>query len=366
MVLIAQLKQYALSGGGFLNYLPDPVRFEMDWGDQELPTMSLSYPYDGLFRITGPAEVAVVMSDDGGINFSERRGCRFLLMHTSEDVMADVRVVTYHFMSVGWLMKRALVWDAGADAGDGKRTWTNFPSEVLRDIHTKAELRGWGAGLTLNVPVAGTSAVYETDQNSTLEQVLADICERAGARYYITSRQVNVRFDGSDQTVKSDSFWLGPRERMGMPIEVNYAEHVSHVRIRDKDGAYFTSSGSLTPYGRLELPMTISTAAGSTAAVTAGNAARVASTVTTAYTHEFVALEDSEQSLPWVDFYPGDTIDVFRSDISTVTVRTPMVVQKIHLEFGEATTGHVILGKRWDAATVALFRRAISLNVKGF
>lgn len=349
-----------------MNFLPDPMTLTMDWGDQELPTMTMTYPADGLFKITGAAEVGVLLDNEGGLNLSEPRGCRFLLMGSFEDVVADVRVVTYNFISVGFLLKRALVWDAGIDAGDGKRQWNGDIGVVLNDVHLKALARGWGP-FSLNYST-GPSQTYVTDRNTTFEQVLQDFRELGNARHYFFSgRNVFVRFDGSDQSVKSSNFWLGPRGRSGMPMDSNFEEHVSHVSVRDKDGAYHTAAGGLTAYGRLELPLELSTVAGSSPALAAGVAVQTKSSVTKAYTHEFVLDDDPEQSLPWLDFYPGDTINVYRSDVGTaVLAPEPMVVDRVHLEVGETVSGYVVLGRSWDDAVSRLFRKAVRLNVPGF
>ena len=97
--------------GAQLGVLSQPLESTVVTPLGELPSLTISYPRDGMNAsgLEGIAEVGWEFWD--GAAWVEPDNCRFLSMGATFDHLDQTATRKYSLVGIGWMLRRARVWD---------------------------------------------------------------------------------------------------------------------------------------------------------------------------------------------------------------------------------------------------------------
>lgn len=348
--------------GGRLGVLPDAMNGTWTAPRLDTPTLTLSYPANGL-GVRGPAldrsaEIAIELSYDGQ-TWTEPPNARFISQSSEWDPLgdgSDNRNV--ELIHIGNRLEQALVWSvpAEAKAKDGKYKFNSKNAgSILKTLWDAASKRGWGKDLRMDFSATLDSAgqawatitTLAFDPSATLLQVLKALMNMGMIDYRWQGRTLQVyNSDAALGRDNQDVIWrLDGNTRA--PEKRDWSALCTHVLVKGEEGKSWVFENKEAPAG---LPRTekVVEAGGVELEDTARAVAR-ATLASGANAQEEVKREweaASVQWLPYLDYQPGDWIRVERSYGSLERMR--IVQTSVSVTETGRVSGHTTFGTALD------------------
>jgi len=336
----------------------------------ELSTGSIHYPRTAVNAtlLDGVAEVAVEYWT--GTAWAEAPNCRFFTLNGNLDYLEDVPTRKYNLLSVGWLLRMAKVWSAGALPvdKDGKVQFNSAKAgAIMATLFTAAQARGWGPGLSIDFTSTTDSAgaawskviTIAFDLDLDLDQILSNLRDQGMVDYRWEGRTLRVfNPDGAmanDLTLGANPVSLTTANgATSAPEEWTNEDLLTDALVLGDAGKKWTfNNGSAGPLGRLEKVITQSGVTDDgTAALLAATDLLVGQQARMSYTSEFI-LTDATPVRPFVHYKVGDWVRVQRG-----TAFERLRVMSISLTADDSgVKGHAVLGDRIDDVLTKLAKR---------
>lgn len=367
-----------LPNGASQGPVPAPQSLQLGVPLNDTGALMLAYPPQGpRGELLGqPLELAVEVSNDGGLTWAEPKGARFLYLRDGRD---PVRDDAYQVEAAGYILRlsKALVPFTGLSAG-GERVFTNAtPGKIMGDLMTEAQGRGALSGLswdfTATLDSGGTPWPQQVSLNfqpgTDLLAILNGLAEQGLVDYITNGRTVQVYVAehvnglGVDRTTGANPVSLRfGRDLTEAPFRRTWEALADTAFILGDNGSNLTrTNGAATkPWGRQETFVTAAGVSDSGTLQVIGDASlKGLADPRSEHTHgvDFTAAV----FLPFRDYYPGNW--VYRAVDGAVGVER-MRVRQITLTRGAdgVTTGNVVLNDRFQEADVRQARRIAKIT----
>jgi hypothetical protein len=146
-VTVSRLIAYAPFGAS-LGPLPEAQDYAAGFVFNDIGALTITYPVDGARNslLGSPMEVAVEVSHDNGVTWSEPPDARFLYLRDGRDRVKRGTAWGIECAGYPFLLQKALVPPTPVSS-DGQRTFTNATDgTILKTLLDEAKARGWGSG----------------------------------------------------------------------------------------------------------------------------------------------------------------------------------------------------------------------------
>lgn len=349
-------------GGGRLGVLPDVMAGTWTVPRLDTPTLTLSYPQNGLgvrgALLDGSLEVAIELSYDGQI-WSEPPNARFMTQSSEWDPIgdgSDNRNV--QLIHLGHRLEQALVWQVPAEARnkDGKHKFNSASAgAILKTLWDSASRRGWGKDLRMDFSASLDSSgqpwasitTLAFDQSATLLQVLKALMNMGMVDYRWQGRTLQVY--NADSALGRDNSSLIWRldGNAGAPEKADWSALCTHVLVKGEGGRSWVFENKEAPS---YLPRTerVVEAGGVEQEDTARAVAR-ATLISGAHAQEEVKREWEAAAVNWLpfrDYLPGDWVQVERSYGTLEKMR--IVQTSVSVTANGRVHGHTTFGTALD------------------
>ncbi|WP_102157712.1 hypothetical protein [Zhihengliuella halotolerans] len=350
--------------------LPDALESTLVTPLGELPTVQVHYHRAGVnaFKLDGLTELGFEYWD--GSAWVEPPQCRFLSMTGGFDHLEDTPTRKYAFVGVGWMLRRAKVWEAGAlpvDA-DGKVQFLSASAGTIMDtLIQNAQTRGWGAGLSIDFDANTDSdgqawakiitIAYDLDLD--LEAILTNLYQQGVCDYRWEGRTLRIfnpdTVMGRDLTLGASPLRLVVADgQTSAPEEWTNEDLLTNARVVGEDGQAWTFENDMvSPLGRLEQVITQGGVSDEgTASLLADSELVKGSKTRISYTREFV-IDRASAVWPLRDYLPGDWVSAQRGT-EFERLRTHSVSLTVT---ADGVKGHAVLGDRLEDLLTKLAKR---------
>lgn len=350
--------------------LPDALESNLVTPLGELPTVQVHYHRSGVnaLELDGLTELAVERW--AGTGWVEPPQCRFLSMTGGFDHLEDTPTRKYAFVGVGWMLRRAKVWEAGAlpvDA-DGKVQFLSASAgTIMATLIQNAQTRGWGAGLSIDFDANTDSdgqawakiITIAYDLELDLEAILTNLYQQGVCDYRWEGRTLRI-FNpdtamGRDLTTGANPLRLVVADgQTSAPEDWTNEDLLTNALVIGEDGQSWTfENGSSSPLGRLERVITQGGVSDEgTASLLADQELLKGSQTRISYTREFVITGESAV-WPFRDYLPGDWVSAQRGT-GFERLRTHSVSLTVT---ADGVKGHAVLGDRLEDLLTKLAKR---------
>jgi hypothetical protein len=364
-----RLRAYAPNGLG-LGILPAPDTYTAALPLNDSPSLTVTYGV-GVPRselLGAPLELALEVSGDGGLTWTEPDDCRFIYLRDGRDPSRVADSWAAEAPGYIWRLSKAKVLSEGKANAEGRREFTSVtPGAILKTFLTEATTRGALAGMDFSSFSAGTDsagAAWGTtlsrsyDLGTDYQAVLQDLADTGWLDFRMSGRSLKVyRPDttlATDRTVGTPQVTLSPLPVTEDPFRRTWEGLAGYIHVQGDEATSVgvINGGALQPWGRWE---DFITAGGVTDAGTLtayGQAYQdTTSDVRVEYTRGLVLAGGPK---PLLDYMHGDFLWSRGMDGTRVKRR----VRQITLEKAAGVpTGNVVLNDRFLEADVRTKRR---------
>jgi hypothetical protein len=338
----------------------------MPFGD--VGGVEVAYPKAGpkSALLDSPCEIAVEVSYDSGVTWSEPDNARYLRLVRKGDTVETPELRTFSGPAYLWTLSKARVLPEGQLNADGKRAFlTATPGTILRTLIMEAQARGALAGLTMSgwtaavdssgAPWAQAITIYYEPGLDYLT-ILLNLQQQGLIDFTMTGRALKVYNGDTTMAGASGAMLQKGRDLTEAPYTGTLEGLANFAYLAGDNGVSFTrtNGAAVAPWGRWETyiaqggvsdtgTMTVLT----DAALELSGAERVENT----YGLEFARAKH----LPFRDYGLGKTILVRDGQGVPVALRCRQITltrdEKGHV------AGNVVLNDRFLESEVRLNRR---------
>lgn len=350
--------------------LPDSLETQIVSPLGELPTGSVHYHRDGInsTSLDGLVELGLEYLDGG--TWVEPPNCRFLTMRGSFDHLEETPTRKYSLIGVGWMLRRAKVWEANGlpvDA-DGKVQFLSANAgTIMATLIQNAKRRGWGAGIGVDFTATQDSAGKAWDKILTiaydleldLEAILSNLYQQGVCDYRWEGRTLRI-FNPGTLMARELSTGANPVRLMvadgqtSAPEEWTNEDMLTDAMVLGEEGKRWEFSNNVNgPLGRLENVITQGGVSDpGTASLLAEADLLTGSQTRVSYTREFV-LADHSTVHPFRSYQVGDWVLGQRG----VAFERLRVVSLSLTMNADGVKGHAVLGDRLEDLLTKLAKR---------
>lgn len=356
--------------GAKLPSLPDPLQVQVVTPLGELSTAEVQYPRQGVGAAGLDGAVELGFEYFTGSAWVEPPNCRFLSMRGGFDHLEATPTRKYSFVSVGWMLRGARVWDATGlpTDEDGKAQFlSSSAGRIMSTLIYNAQQRGWGAGVSIDFTSTTDSAgkpwakvlTIAYDMDLDLDAILANLYQQGVCDYRWEGRKLRI-FNpdttmGRDLTLGASPTRLVVADgQTAAPEDWTNEDLLTDAMVLGDGGRRWNFQNvSARPFGRLEKVITQGGVSDpGTAALLADQDLVRGSATRMSYTREF-AVTDSMAKAPFRDYLPGDWVQAQRG-----TGFERLRTQSLSLTVtGSEVKGHAVLGDRLEDLLTKLAKR---------
>lgn len=155
-----RVKAYAPNGAS-LGVLPAPAKVNAAMVLGDTGGLSLEYGKTApqVAILNAPCELALEISADGGLNWSEPDDCRYVYLRRKGDSVKRPSRITAEAAAYSWRLQTAKVLPSGLLNADGKRAFlTATAGTIMRTLIQEAQTRGALTGITFDFTTTLDSA----------------------------------------------------------------------------------------------------------------------------------------------------------------------------------------------------------------
>jgi hypothetical protein len=354
--------------GARLGVLPDVIEAQVTVPFGDMPTMTVKHPAAGRHAdlLAGDLELGIEVWD--GSAWIEPAGCRFHRIRRSTDRTDPAGILSLSCQGVGWMLRRARVWEGQNYDQDGKVQFLSANAgQILATLLQQAQGRGWGPGLSWGFTTTHDSAgqpwgkvvTIAYERSLDVWSVLANLASQGVVDWQWTGRTLQLYNADSalarDLSSGDSPVWL--RDRQGVtsaPEDGTIEDLITAARVQGDGGVLWdVDNPEANPaFGRLEGYISQGGVRDEgTARLLAQAALLEGSTEREQVTREISTLGTTLD--PWIDYRLGDWVRVDR-DGGWDKLR----VQQISITRDKAGAhGHVTLGTRLEDALTRMAKR---------
>jgi hypothetical protein len=373
---ITRLIAYAPFGAS-LGPLPEPTDYAAGFVFNDVGALTLNYPV-GANRsslLGSPIEVAVEVSQDLGLTWSEPPDARFLYLRDGRDrVKWDAFAV--ECAGYAWMLSKALVPPTGL-AADGQRTFTNATDgAILKALLDEAKARGWGSGFTYDFTAAvdsdgdawGPAQTIGYEPGRNLLSILQEMAELGRVTWRMEGRTLRVFKDGGVQntnpmnTVQASVNLAYGRDLTEAPFRRTWEGIAGSVFVVGDNGKTRerTNAQAVQPWGRWEAYASASGVDDNPTLDLIGDGV-LETTEASRSEHTFGVVFRAAAWKPFQHYHVGHWINVLLDGSTapeSMRVRQVTLTRSADGEFG----GNLVLNDRFLEADVLAARRIAALT----
>lgn len=364
--------------GASLGPVPTPQDVNVGYPLNDVGALTLNYPPDAprAALLGQPVELAVEVSWDGGLTWTEPKSSRFMYLRDGRDPIKTGDAFAVEAAGYALRLQKALVGWTSLNS-EGVREFTDAtPGAILTALWDEAQARGALAGMTrtwsATQDTAGTpwpetfSLAYEPGKD--LLAIVQEMAEAGWIDYQTDGRDLEVFIQdhpsgmGADRTTGAAPVSLRfGRDLTEAPFRRTWEALADTAMVAGDNATHLerTNAGAITPWGRQE---TYVTASGVTDTGTLTTIADAALTLTAneRTEHTFGLEFGAAAHLPFRDYAPGEWVYAAVDGSGVQRMR----VRQVTLTRGNdgAVGGNVVLNDRFLEADVLQARRIKNLT----
>lgn len=350
--------------------LPDALETQIVTPLGTLPTASVHYPRQGINAPVLDGLVELGFEYFNGTAWVEPPNCRFLGMRGSFDHLEDTPTRKYSLLGVGWMLRRAKVWDAAGlpvDA-DGKAQFLSASAgAIMGTLIRNAKARGWGAGISVDFTATADSAgkawtkvlTIAYDLELDLDTILTNLQQQGVCDFRWEGRTLRIFNPDSalarDLTTGANPVRLVVADgQTSAPEDWTNEDLITHAMVLGEDGQRWEfNNGANTALGRLENAVTQGGVSDpGTAALLAEPDLVAGAQTRMSYTREFI-LTSASPVWPFRDYQVGDWV-LGQRGAGFERLRTHSISLTVN---AAGVKGHAVLGDRLEDLLTRLAKR---------
>lgn len=359
--------------------VPTPQDLQVGFPLNDVGALALNYPPDApRSELLGqPVELAVEVSWDKGLTWTEPASSRFLYLRDGRDPIKTGDAFAIEAAGYILRLQKALVGLTSLNAEGNREFIGKAPGDILLTLWNEAQARGALTGMTATWTAAADSAgtawpstipqvAYEPGKN--LLSVLTELAEQGYVDFRTQGRSVQVYVADTAAGMAAD------RTTGANPVSLRFGRDLTEAPFRrtwegladtaivrgdNNSSLERTNAGAITPWGRQE---TYVTASGVDDAGTLQVIADAALELTAQERaeHTFGLDFSAATHLPFRDYAPGEWVYAAVDGAGVTRMRVRQVT--LTRDDSGAVGGNVVLNDRFLEADVLTARRLQQLT----